>query len=298
GPVTLPDLGVTVGSENAVQWTLRDAYTTFGQQSERKDALKLLAKTVWEKVVSGRFADAGALGRALIKAIDEKRLMVYLASPKEERQVKKAAMAGELAGGTGDYLRVDVENFGMNKVDYYLRESIVHDVAVGSGASVKTATTVALRNNAPESGLPEYVAGAAKPGAPPGTNEASVSIFVPKGARLLNATIDGKRAPVEVAAETGKAVFSLNVKIPPGASRKCRFDYVVPDLVSGAGGRRQYSLNIQKQPLVDDADYTVTISSPYYSFGSGDFEASGSSMVKAHGELRTDVALGEELRAK
>lgn len=297
GPVKLPDLGVTVGSSNAVKWTLSDTYADFDERSDRKDSLRHLAEAVWAKMLSGSFSNAGELASALGRALDEKHLMVYLVDPEEERKIKSLGYGGETKRSTGDYLLVDVENYGMNKVDYYLKESVSHDVELQEGGRAKMSTSVTLYNRAPNSGLTEYVAGKASPGAPAGTNEAYLSIFVPKESRLKLATLNGLSSTVEVAPELDKTVFSILAKIPPGGKSVFRFEYEVPKALTGGGSDREYSLIIQKQPMVNDAEYAVSVTGSIFTPLSGDFRSEGS-RLKAAGKLSSDVTLKELFKAE
>ncbi len=297
GPIDLPEMGVNVSSDNAVKWTLSDAYARYGNREERKDSLKSLARAVWDRVLEGRIGDVGSLVGALTRAIEEKHLMIYVSDPKEESSIQAAGAGGEMKRVKGDYLLVDVENYGMNKVDYYLKESVAHEVELRSDGSARMVTTVELFNGAPQSGLPEYVAGRAFPGRPPGTNDAYVSVFVPLGSRLMGAFLEKERATVEIFEERQKTVYSLLVRIPPGERRRARFEYVSRKVMTGDGDETEYSLFIQKQPLVNDALYAVKVHSSAHEPISGSFKF-GDSGIEAGGKLNRDVSLKERFRAK
>ena len=297
GPVDLPELGVRVGADNAVRWTLSEAYSKYGDRAERKDSLRSLARGVWARVLVGRTGDAASFARVLAQAIKEKHLMLYLTDPKEEGSIKAAGAAGEMKRTRGDYLLVDVENYGMNKVDYYLKESVAHEVELRPDGSAKMVTTIDLFNCAPAIGLPEYVAGRASRGYPSGTNEAYVSVSVPRGSSLTNATLEKKRAIVEISEEQQRSVYSALVRIPPGEKRELRFEYTSPNILIGEGSEREYSLLIQKQPMVNDAAYKVKISSSAYRPVYGSLKIVGSGL-EAVGKLTSDVSLTENLRAK
>ncbi|MHB0976420.1 MAG: DUF4012 domain-containing protein [Candidatus Aquicultorales bacterium] len=290
GPVQMPDAATAIGPDNAVKWTLSDAYAAYEANSERKDALKLLAKTVWGKLLEGGFEDTEALGVMLLKSVEEKHLMVYLADPAAEQAIKEIGCGGEVDTGRGDYLLVSIENFGMNKVDYYLRESIDHEVLLREDGSARMLTAVELRNGAPSSGLTEYVAGKARPGFTPGSNEAYVSIFVPDNAELRRFTLDGRAATVEIGSELGKRVYSTVVTIPPGGTSKLQLQYEVPEVLVEQDDGMKYQLTIQKQPMVLDAAYSLRVRGPGLKAATDDLRLSGDT-ASGEGKLTADSFL-------
>jgi hypothetical protein len=256
GPATLPD-GNRLTSSNAVRKLLSDAYRsapdTRAGQAKRRAQLRAVADAVLERILGGS-ASPTELGLALSEAAAGRHLKLWSADPEEQAGLVEGGLAGEVAAGAGgDLSSFVVQNFGGgggegNKLDYYSRRQVTTTVDVGlDTASVRH--EVSLRNTAPRTGLPRYVAGFETPG----VLNSLVSLAVPRDARLLEFTREGRAVRTEVLPEGDHSVVSDVTELPPGTTATWVLRYEVP-LEDG-----RYRLSALPQPLAVDGGLSLTV---------------------------------------
>lgn len=220
GPARMAD-GTAVTAANVVALSEKDAYSRFEDTSERKRFLVDLARTVADDVISRGTSTVGGLATALDRAIGQRRLLVYSASPQEQQRLAAHPVAG-LLSDTGDlFSGVVINNAGGNKLDYYLARDVTYTPACGT-ARPRAEVTIRLTNTAPAGGLTDYVAGRSDHPQRPvaaGTTRLLVGYYATKGAHFSRPTLDGRPAFLAVDTEQGRPVFTATVDIAPGATR-------------------------------------------------------------------------------
>ncbi|MGO4601092.1 DUF4012 domain-containing protein [Terrabacter sp. 2YAF2] len=220
GPARMAD-GTVVTADNVVALSERDAYSRFDDQVARKRFLVDLAKAVADHVLSRGPSNPSGMAKALGNAIDERRLLVYSTSAKEQGLLAKYPVAGLLDDTDGLFSGVVINNGGGNKLDYYLARDVTYTSAC-PGPQPTATVTIKLTNTAPATGLGSYAAGTADPaqaGQPLGTSRLLVGYYATKGASFQEPTLDGKPTFLTADTERGRPVFTATVDIPPGASR-------------------------------------------------------------------------------
>jgi hypothetical protein len=220
GPARMAD-GTAVTAGNVVALSEKDAYARFSNSVERKLFLVDLAKVVADDVLSRGPSNPAALVKALGKAVDQRRLVVYSAAPADERRLAAYRIAGLMSDTDGLFSGVVINNGGGNKLDYYLARDVTYVPACGA-AHPRAIVTIKLTNTAPAHGLSDYVAGRAdhpQPPVPAGTTRLLVGYYATKGAHFSSPTLDGKPTFLTIDTEQGRPVFTATVEIPPGASR-------------------------------------------------------------------------------
>lgn len=263
GPVQVPGTDVTISSGNVVDWTLVKAYDVFRNRRERKDALADVAKAVWERLLTGQISNRPKLAPQLDGALSGKRMIFYSAHEDEQKLFEDIGYAGTLAPTVCDYLQVVAQNHGANKVDVYLHENIDYTISLDDNGLAAAKVTVTLINKAPKFGLPPEVAGMLNPlAAQGGSSRTYLSIYVPKDAQLMDVTVDGKPGNPDVDHEKGKAVFSQYLDIAPGASSKVSFTYNLPKALRFDGEKKEYILDCQTQPMINNPNIALSIKLP------------------------------------
>lgn len=255
GPVTMPD-GERITQDNVVELTESTAYERFPtDQVARKQYLQDIASEVVTKA-TGEVKSPRKLLEALGKAVSERRIAVWSASPEEQALLEETALAHVLPDDPAPYAQVVINNLGGNKMDYYLRRHIEYAADGCGGETRKTTVTVTLSNEAPDGPLPDYVAGFAglenianKP--PAGTNVASVSLVATKGADLVGAVANGQKVPVFPGTDRGHPVFETQIAIPKGDSVELKFLLEEP---TSPGEAR-----VPIQPLVDEVTPVISV---------------------------------------
>ena len=233
GPVTMAD-GEVVSRENVVELTESTAYSRFPtDQAARKQYLQDIANAVVSKM-TGQVQSPRKLLDALGKAVGERRIAVWSATPAEQELLEQTPLAHALPADEAPYAAVVVNNLGGNKLDYYLDAQVEYAADECRGETRASTVNVKLTNTVPDEPLPDYVASAAGLApelliaVPPGTNITSVRLFATKGAELSSAILNGERVPAIINSERGHPVFEVQVIIPPGQSADVSFQLSEP----------------------------------------------------------------------
>jgi hypothetical protein len=222
GSVRLSD-GQQLVPDNAVQVLESDIYKKFpglDQRAigERKDYLVGSAQAIIDTITTNLGADPHALVGALVKAIGERRLLLYSSHPDEQQQLASTRIAGVLPRTRSPFAFLVVDNNAGSKLDYYLDRRMTYRRS--TCAATTSTITVTLHNDAPPDGLPAYVTYTNGFGhAPLGTNYEAVSLFLTQGADLKSVTLDGKKQFLQRFDERGHPVITLNVTLRPGQTR-------------------------------------------------------------------------------
>lgn len=256
GPLTMPD-GELVTRENVVELTESTAYSRFPtDQIARKNYLQDIANEVVKKV-TGHIESPRALLDALGRAVSERRIAVWSASPADQKLLEGTPLAHAIPDDSAPYADVIVNNLGGNKLDYYLRRHIEY-AADGCGDKTRKSTvTIRLTNAAPAGPLPDYVASSAgllpelPMNVPNATMLSSVRLLATKDAKLVSAIVNGERVSAFTETERGHPSFEVQLAIPPGKTAELNFHLSEP---TSAGAP-----DVPIQPLVDTVAPVISV---------------------------------------
>ena len=258
GPVTLAD-GQAINQDNVVEITLSEAYAKFPTDNEaRKRYLQAIGLAVVKKMTT-QIQSPGKLLDALGRAAAERRIMVWSSVPEEQKVLEESPLGHTVPDVSTPFAQVVINNFGGNKMDYYLKRDIEYAADGCDGQMRNSTVTVRLTNTVTDVGsLPKYVTGL--PGlpsdlpinVPPGSMVSSVRVLATKGAELVNLTSNGERVvPNRESVERGHPSFEIFVVIPPGQSGELVFQLSEP-VVPGEA-------TVPVQPLVDNPEPKVSV---------------------------------------
>jgi hypothetical protein len=248
----MPD-GEIITTDNVVELTESTAYIRFANDNDaRKQWLQDMASEVVKKV-TGEVKSPRTLLDALGKGVSEGRIVLWSSSPAEQEVIEETPLAHVVPEDPAPYAAVVVNNIGGNKLDYYLARQIEYSAGACDGETRKSTVTVRLTNNAPPTGLPDYMAKLTELpfNAPLGTNAAWVSLIATRNAEITNATIDGDPLTVAYGEERGHPVFNSQVLMEPGRTIVLRFELTEP---TSPGAAR-----VPVQPLVDNPVPVVSV---------------------------------------
>lgn len=258
GPVTLPG-GEVVNQDNVVELTGSTSYIRYpDDQAARKRYLQSIATEVVKKM-TGQVQSPGKLLDALGRAAGERRISVWSASPAEQQVLEETPLGHVIPDSDRPFAQVIINNFGGNKMDYYLERDIEYVADGCTGERRNSTVTVGLSNTATNvTPLPEYVAGGLglprdlPIKVPPGSMVSSVRLLATQGAELINLTSNGQRVvPNRETVERGHPSFEIFVVIPPGESGELVFQLSEPIAPGDA--------NVPVQPLIDDPKPKVSV---------------------------------------
>jgi hypothetical protein len=157
----------------------------------------------------------------------------------------------------------------------------------GSGLAT---LSIKISNKTPASGLPTYVTGENSLGAKDGLSNTWLSVYVPKGAQLLSAKINGESSVIEISREKDKTVFSRYVIVPPGKNKTVELSYELPNVLLFDKSGIHYTFDWQAQPVINKPTITsrVTIPDGFLISGLPDgFDRTGHNAIHA-GILKKD----------
>jgi hypothetical protein len=259
GPLTIAGLPYPLTTANASDVLLRQQYSLFTDpaQAERNTFLHEALSDAFKRLSAGSLPGPKALSSALDPVVRQGRLLFWSTHPGDQHLLQRLGLDGSFPqpGPGSDALAVTVANAGNNKIDAYLHEAVndrvVYDPATGRVAAT---VTVTFANDAPSTGLPDYVIGVhSGPNLPPGTNLMWVSLYSPL--HLTSALVGGAPStfspPVP---ELGANAYSGFVVVPSGGSTTLRLSFE-GNLSKGP----RYRMALRLQPLVNPPSAQVTV---------------------------------------
>jgi hypothetical protein len=195
GPIALPT-GDVLTAQNAVGLLLNEVYLRYERPADQDAFFASAAAAVFTALLTGD-ADPATLVKALGRAGDERRLLLWSAVPEDQSVLADTTLAGRLPVTTNEIGRFGVYlNDGTgSKMDYYVDADI--DLAWGActvdprgRASGPATLTVTITNTAPAdaaTSLPEYITGGGAFGVPAGVARTVGYLYLPEGYNLLDA---------------------------------------------------------------------------------------------------------------
>lgn len=250
GPVRAGD-GVTLTPGRFLTQALVQAYRL--SRARRGEILLAGARAGFESLTSG--GRLWSVARALGASAAGRHFLLFARRGDLERRAISAGIAGRVARPRSDYLMVIRQNAAGNKLDYYVSSTIRYDVWLRRDGTGLATLGVTLKNDAPSSGLPDYVIGRRLPQDPPGLTRTWVSAYAPAAAAVTQ--FAGPSGPtVEPGGELGHAVYSWFQAAAPGHSTRARLELTLPRVVDQRG---RYRLLVQAQPTLNPARLIVRV---------------------------------------
>ncbi len=244
GQVVVPEYNVVVNTDNFrdVVYDIR----AFGEgDTPHKEFLAALYRQIfadWQAVTADP-QKSSAILNVLLRALQEKHVMLYLVDENVNAAVKLLGWSGEqLDAVRGDYLMVVDSNLG-NKSNSSIRRQIIYDVDIQSDPSIDSRATV----------LYDYAASIAEQD--PAVNEAFhgpldynnlVQLYTPEESILSDAIGEMFRTE-EIDSENHSLIVS-RLTVPYDSNQRVQYIYRTPDVIEGIGDFQRYQLVIQKQP--------------------------------------------------
>lgn len=252
GPAILAD-GTSVGADNVVQLTQQTVYSpavfSEGDNAARRAYLLEVAQAVDRRLVSGSGSVTDLVTQAR-RAVDEHRLQLWSADPAVAAVLSGTAIAGEIPVTDRAFSALAINQARPSKLDYYLGATTTW-VRSGCGATRDVTVTVALRNDAPASGLSTYVTGLPDDVVTtPGDDYLLLDYLATTGAGLTSMTVDGTPVAVATATEAGHPSFRAHVLVPRGGTTTVVFHLREPAAAGGAP-------IVRVQPLVQPMTVVV-----------------------------------------
>lgn len=219
GPVAVPGRDEPLTSENVERYVLFDQYVEFGTEVEsRRDALEAIAETTFQRLETANLPGPRLLVDRYAPLARQGHIHVHTFDRSAQEFIERIGLDGALPAPATDALLVTSVNSVGNKVDSFLRKEIRYSARI-TAEQLEATLTLELHNDAPPSGLPDYVIGSSTAfPVPPGTNISTVLVYTQSD--VLRAEIGG--APVRVRSSTsgGWRVHRVRVETPAASSMR------------------------------------------------------------------------------
>lgn len=267
-PIPVPELDTRLGADNAVDVLLRDAYTELNE-TEQDIVLKRAVAAVWAAFERGDLQPAAFL-RAVGKTVDSRHFVVWLRSPDEQAAMEEVGAAG-LFPDDPNVQMVFHNNYGLNKVDYFLRRKVDTEIRLTDDGNAQVLTRIDLQNTAP-AGLRNDLVGTLGTA---GRNRMLLSAILPKGSELAEMEAgSGNKTPLTWTEFDRPAVGTV-VTIPPGGTRTVFVRYRILRAMTHVDQGWIFRFVVVPQATVEPDRYTLSVTAPPRSLitGASDNEA-------------------------
>nr|WP_253941326.1 DUF4012 domain-containing protein [Microbacterium sp. SYP-A9085] len=254
GPVKLAT-GDELTSKNAVSLLLNDVYKRYDDPRRQDAFFAAAAASVFQALSDGR-AQPAELVKALSRAGDERRLLLWSAHAADQKILADTTLSGGLpvTDASGTRFGVYLNDGTGSKMDYYLRDDVKvawQQCTTRSGSTSGTATlTVKLTNAAPKSAvsLPDYITGGGVYGVKPGTSRTVAYVYLPEGFQLQNAALSTNKG-FGGGTHEGRQVLSFTMDLKPGQSASAVFTGLITAAASP-------TLDVASTPTVNSGNAT------------------------------------------
>lgn len=252
GPVTLPT-GEQLTADNAASEVLNRVYFRYDDPEEQDAYFASVAASVFQVVSSGA-GDSRSLVEALVRAVDEGRLMYAPSDPEEAEYIAETRIAGvpPVDNSERTAVGVYVDDITEGKLDYYAKLGIeaTSDQCTAAAPTFTTTTTfTSTLDPAAVDDLAEYISPARF--FPKGWISTDLVLYGPVGSSFASVTVDGAPAAPAVQPHLGRPAVKVNIVNPPGTA------HTVVATFTGAAG--DYGpLEVWHTPMVQPTDVTIT----------------------------------------
>ena len=240
GPVTVPDVGLSLSASTVEQFLLLDQYSR--PENERRDVLEAVTQATIDQVLGSLLPSPQVLAADLGPAATQGHISGWAKRPEEQHLFDLAGIDARLPTTNGhDGLAVVSDNASGSKIDSFLQREVRYDAEFDqrTGKTIAVAS-ISLTNTAPATGYPDYVIGNII-GLPVGTNRTLLSLYSPL--TLEGVSIDGKQIGNFSGTELGWNVYSTLITLAPGEKLTVRFT------LAGNLSASPYELVYRPQPL-------------------------------------------------
>ena len=218
GPIELED-GSTLTTDNAVDVLLNGVYVNYPEGDAQDAYFASAAQKIFDKVLAGA-GDPTVLLKALTRATQEHRVLVWTKDDDIEQKLNGTALAGQLPFGDAatSTLGFYINDATGAKMQYYLDYDVDAKATKCSAAGAQTYSTVTtLRSTAPadSANLPASIQGPGF-GAPPGSMLMNLYVYAPDGGTVDKLTIDKEETTSFPFTHEGRGVELVTVQVNPG----------------------------------------------------------------------------------
>ncbi len=273
GPLDMAGVPYPITADNVVGYMRASKSPQVGQElspgGDYKDFIRTIALAMVQKVLTDNPSEWRSLSQTLLKALDERHLVLQMDNPDLESVLVRRRWDGALHSSGGDFLTVIDSNVGFNKTSSVVATSLMYDVDLTNLSAPVSNLLVSHTNRA----LADI------PCTPRGGIEITLEEYYPidrcywdymrvytlQGASLTSATAQSipaswmildQAVPPQVdlldEGEPGLQGFGTMLVVPGGRSINTTMQFALPAsrilLEDSAAHTLEYDLTVRKQP--------------------------------------------------
>ncbi|MGB3376831.1 MAG: DUF4012 domain-containing protein [Microbacterium sp.] len=244
---------LTLTSENAVSFLLKDVYAQYSIPAQQDAVFALSTQAIFDAVTSGE-AEPKALLESLTKAVDEGRLMYQSSDEEQTKLIDESRLSGKMPTSNTDTTTVGayVNDFTEGKLDYYLQLDMAATSTQCSAPDKPTFEVSATITNTLEDqqvpGLPYYVSPAHY--FKRGVIATNLVVYGPVGATATKVLVDGKEVKSSAKPHLGRSAVMVPLQNAPGQKHTLTVEY--------AGATGEYGpLDVRHTPMVRQTPVSI-----------------------------------------
>lgn len=234
-----------------------DELTSLDVLTERRAGNAELVARFREQVLQ----PAGALGKleTVLKAGPSRHLAAYDRAPGIQRAYERLGLAGDLSDTEHDYVGVFNQAATGQKSDYWQRRAVRSTVSLRPDGSARVQLEVEIHNDSPPpmTSVDPALANYANL-----TNDMSLGAFLPYGAEVSRAGVDGQEVDLPLGTFEGRPYVRTRLLFEPDETKVLRLVYEVPAAATVFGEKLIYRLEVDPHSLVDPERLKVTVRWP------------------------------------
>lgn len=281
GEVQVQDYDERVNADNFYLLTQTHAEKDFFPGStQKKDFLRSLSNALMVELFEEKNFSYQKLLLHVEKSVRQKHLMVAFADEGLQNVFAVNELSSSMKDGRArdkntflDFFSVFDANVGTNKANYYVKRSMIQQVAFDGSGGLQTTAEVS------------YVNSSAKDSPFGGDYKNYARFVLPEGAVLQSVSFDNVQQSivpavvdaglykdpsfvppsgleVEQTEVLGKKVYGFFLIIPVGQSRTVKISYYIDDAVSLGESAFTYNLRLFKQPGTGEDPYSLFLTYP------------------------------------
>lgn len=257
GPVNVVDYQETITADNIFERAeYHSEINYFEGSKQKKDFLKSISNVLERKLIGGEETSP-----AILNTLFESAVQNQLQASFKDEDVEEVFADNGFNGGLKnaqcpttasaescltDYLGIIESNFGVNKANYFISRSLVHEVSLGKTVDHKV--TIQLKNNASTATWPA------------GTYKNYLRLYTPANTQLVSVVQNDQsiaEEDIDTTTEHDKKIYGIYLEVPVSAEVSITFTY--RQLPKVGEGIVTYVLLYEKQSGIDSFPFTTTI---------------------------------------
>jgi len=286
-PLTLSDFERTVTADNLFEVATEEVEKGFFPGSSKKRRfLQALGEELLNNLFRLEKRDYAKLSKLIWQSLEEKQILLFFKEGRIAQALAESGFDGRVKETGGDFLMVIDSNYG-TKANAWIKRSMSYKVFnANRNDQLQGELTVVW----------EHTGTAAWPA---GTYGNLFRALVPKGSKLIKATLDEGECTEKILTteEAGKTVFALALEVQPQTTSILKLEYILPSTINLQKINR-YNLYVQKQPGTSGDSFTFSFERPLGKYITAEKLRMNNNMLSFDGRLDRDLAFTINIERK